>query len=159
MTLLSEPFFIRALIAGVGLAGIAGPIGCFIVWRRMAYFGETLAHSALLGVGLGLLAGFDVTLGVIVATMAVAVALAAPALRSASSPSIRLLGILSQTTLALGLIVVGLDDRAALRSLYLLFGDVLTVSSVMSYWCVDRRCRGARRARLAVARSSSRSRP
>ena len=49
-----EPFIIRAIIAGVGIAIIAGAIGCFVVWRKMAYFGDSLAHSALLGVALGL---------------------------------------------------------------------------------------------------------
>ena len=128
MTLFTEPFFIRALIAGIGLAFIAGPIGCFIVWRRMAYFGETLAHSALMGVGLGLFAGIDVTLGVIAATMAVAVALLL--LRSQRElSSDTLLGILSQTTLALGLIVASLMTWVRFDLLSLLFGDVLTVST------------------------------
>lgn len=47
-----DDFFTRALIAGSGLALVSGPIGCFVVWRRLAYFGETIAHSALLGVAL-----------------------------------------------------------------------------------------------------------
>src|SRR4029079_19035535 len=124
MEILSEDFFIRAVIAGLGIAVIAGPVGCFIVWRRMAYFGETLAHSALLGVGLGLLAGIDVTLGVIVATMAVAVALLL--LRSQRELAVdTLLGILSQTTLALGLIVASLMTWVRFDLLSLLFGDVL----------------------------------
>jgi hypothetical protein len=50
-----DDFFTRALIAGVGLALVAGPLGCFIVWRRMAYFGDTMAHSALLGIALAFL--------------------------------------------------------------------------------------------------------
>ena len=47
-----DDFFIRALIAGSGVALVAGPLGCFIVWRRLAYFGDTLSHAALLGVAL-----------------------------------------------------------------------------------------------------------
>jgi alkanesulfonate monooxygenase SsuD/methylene tetrahydromethanopterin reductase-like flavin-dependent oxidoreductase (luciferase family) len=53
-SILTEPFFQRALLAGIAVALVSGPVGCFIVWRRMAYFGESLAHSGLLGVGLGL---------------------------------------------------------------------------------------------------------
>ncbi len=54
-SILFEPFFQRAMLAGLAVALVSGPVGCFIVWRRMAYFGESLAHSGLLGVGLGLL--------------------------------------------------------------------------------------------------------
>ena len=50
-----DDFFSRALIAGVGVALVAGPLGCYIVWRRLAYFGDTLSHAALLGVALALL--------------------------------------------------------------------------------------------------------
>ena len=61
-----EPFIIRAIIAGVGIAIIAGAIGCFVVWRKMAYFGDSLAHSALLGVALGLVMGISTNLGTII---------------------------------------------------------------------------------------------
>ena len=47
-----DDFFIRALIAGLGIAIVTGPLGCFVIWRRLSYFGDTLAHSALLGVTL-----------------------------------------------------------------------------------------------------------
>ena len=57
-------FFSRALIAGVGLAAVTGPLGCFVVWRRMAYFGDTMAHSALLGVAISILLSINMTLGV-----------------------------------------------------------------------------------------------
>ena len=50
-----DDFFVRALLAGAGMALIAGPLGCLVVWRRLAYFGDTLSHAALLGVALGLL--------------------------------------------------------------------------------------------------------
>ena len=57
----------RALIGGIGVAAVAGPLGCFVVWRRMAYFGDSLSHSALLGVALGLAVGMDLNAGIIVA--------------------------------------------------------------------------------------------
>ena len=49
-----DDFFTRAVIGGIGVALVAGPLGCFIIWRRLAYFGDTLSHSALLGVALAL---------------------------------------------------------------------------------------------------------
>ena len=59
-----DDFFTRALIAGFGMALVTGPLGCFIVWRRMAYYGDTLAHAALLGVALAFLFEINVTLAV-----------------------------------------------------------------------------------------------
>jgi len=70
-----DDFFLRALIAGVGLALTTGPLGCFIVWRRMAYFGDTMAHSALLGVALSLLMQFNLILSVFLVAAAVSVLL------------------------------------------------------------------------------------
>ena len=69
-----DDFFVRALVAGVGIALIAGPLGCVLVWRRQAFFGAALAHSALLGVALGLLLDIHLTLGVFVTCVALAVA-------------------------------------------------------------------------------------
>ncbi len=127
MNILTEPFFLRALAAGTGLAILAGPIGCFIVWRRMAYFGETLAHASLLGVGLGLMLGINPTLGVIVSTVTLAIALLL--LRSQRQLATdTLLGILSHTALALGLIVASLLTWVRFDLLSLLFGDILTVT-------------------------------
>ncbi|MCB1378268.1 MAG: metal ABC transporter permease [Alphaproteobacteria bacterium] len=126
--ILAEPFFRRALVAGFGIACVAGPVGCFIVWRRMAYFGETLAHSGLFGVGLGLLLGFSLTLGA--AATAVAVALVLLLLKSQRQIATdTLLGILSHSALALGLITVSLVTGAAGDHMDLLFGDILTVTS------------------------------
>ncbi|MES9926754.1 MAG: metal ABC transporter permease, partial [Candidatus Thiodiazotropha sp. 6PDIVS] len=67
-----DDFLLRALAAGVGVAMVAGPLGVFVVWRRMAYFGDTLAHSALLGVALGFLLGINLNLSVILLSMILA---------------------------------------------------------------------------------------
>jgi zinc transport system permease protein len=97
------------------------------VWRRMAYFGETLAHSGLFGVGLGLLLGFSLTLGA--AASAVAVALLLMLLkRQRVLATDTLLGILSHGSLALGIVTVGLVTGAAGDHMDLLFGDILTVT-------------------------------
>jgi zinc transport system permease protein len=127
LSILSEPFFIRALLAGLGLAIVAGPIGCFIVWRRMAYFGETLAHAGLLGVGFGLLFNINITLGAIASAILIAILLLALK-RQQQVATDTLLGILSHTALALGIITVGLATGAVTGHLDILFGDVLTVS-------------------------------
>src|SRR3546814_16518217 len=73
-----DDFFTRALVGGIGVALVAGPLGCFIVWRRMAYFGDTMAHAALLGVALALLLEINITPGVLVIAPAVAFALLPP---------------------------------------------------------------------------------
>ena len=135
LSILTEPFFIRARLAGLGIAIVAGPIGCFIVWRRMAYFGETLAHAGLLGVGVGLLFNVNITLGAVVAAILVALLLLALK-RQQQVATDTLLGILSHTALALGIITIGLVTGAITGHLDILFGDVLTVSKndVMIIW-------------------------
>jgi len=72
-----DDFLVRAFVAGIGVALVAGPLGCFIVWRRMAYFGDTMAHSALLGVALGFLVDIHPTLGVVIVTVLIVIAGAA----------------------------------------------------------------------------------
>ena len=69
-----DEFLLRAVLAGIGVAVGAGPLGSFVVWRRMAFFGDTLAHSAMLGIAIGLLQGFNPTLGVFAACLPVALA-------------------------------------------------------------------------------------
>lgn len=122
-----DDFFTRALIAGVGLALTAGPLGCFIVWRRMAYFGDTMAHSALLGVALALLLEIDMTAGVFIVAALVSLALLALQRRGALSAD-ALLGILSHSTLALGLVIVGFMTWVRVDLMGFLFGDILAVS-------------------------------
>ena len=121
-------FFVRALLAAAGLGCVAGPVGCILLWRRMAYFGDTMAHSALLGVALGLIFGLDPGLGVFAVAIAVALLLMALE-RTARLASDTLLGILSHTTLALGLVALALSGNAHRHDLLVyLFGDVLAVT-------------------------------
>ncbi|MBB5092374.1 zinc transport system permease protein [Pseudochrobactrum saccharolyticum] len=126
-TIMLDDFFIRAMLAGIGLALITGPIGCFIVWRRMAYFGDTMAHSALLGVGLAML--FDLNIMVSVFLIAFSIAMLLVVLQKRHSLSAdSLLGILSHATLAFGLVLVAFMTWIRFDLMSLLFGDILAVS-------------------------------
>ncbi len=122
-----DDFFVRALIAGIGVALIAGPLGCFIVWRRLAYFGDTLAHAALLGVALAFLLEVNVTATVFFVSATVAILLLLLQKR-ASLSSDALLGLLSHSALALGLVVLAFMGSVRFDLMGLLFGDILSVS-------------------------------
>ena len=128
-----DDFFVRALIGGVGVAAVAGPLGCFVVWRRMAYFGDTMAHSALLGVALGFLLGFDPAVGVIAVTVAIALLLLMLQ-RSRHIATDTLLGILSHSALSIGLVVISLMVWLRLDLMGYLFGDILAVRMADLYW-------------------------
>jgi zinc transport system permease protein len=131
--MLSEPFFQRALLAGIGIALVAGPVGSFIVWRRMAYFGESLAHAALLGVALGLFFGVDVKLGVIASGLVMAGLLVALRTQRMFATD-TVIGILSHGALALGLITASFMTWVRIDLLGLLFGDILTVTTADLLW-------------------------
>jgi zinc transport system permease protein len=122
-----DDFFYRALFAGFGIAIVAGPLGCLIVWRRMAYFGDTMAHSALLGVVLSFLFEINIVAGVFIIATFVALSLIVLDRRGALSVD-ALLGILSHSTLALGLVIVALMASIQVDLMGLLFGDILSVS-------------------------------
>ena len=116
-----------ALAAGAGVAIVAGPLGCFAVWRRMAYFGDTLAHSALTGVAFGLILGININLAVTVLCLTLALLLVLQNNRTIASDT--LLGILSHSMLALGLVVVSISGSGQLDLYAYLFGDLLSVTS------------------------------
>jgi zinc transport system permease protein len=122
-----DDFFNRAIVAGLGIAMVAGPLGCFVVWRKLAYFGDTLAHAALLGVALSLLFDVNVTLAVFVVAIAVALTLLALQKHSVLS-SDALLGILSHGSLAVGLLALAFMTWVRMDLMGLLFGDLLAVS-------------------------------
>jgi zinc transport system permease protein len=130
-----DDFFVRALLAGVGLALTTGPLGCLVVWRRMAYFGDTMAHSALLGVALSLF--FEVNLLLTVFAVAVGVSLLLLLLQRRQALSAdSLLGILSHSTLAIGLVLVAFMTSVRIDLIAFLFGDILavTTSDILLIW-------------------------
>ncbi|KPF44048.1 iron chelate uptake ABC transporter family permease subunit [Rhizobium sp. G187] len=122
-----DDFFVRALLAGVGLALTTGPLGCFVIWRRMAYFGDTMAHSALLGVALSLFFSINLMLSVFLVAAFVSLVLVVLQKRQGLSAD-ALLGILSHATLALGLVMVAFMSWVRFDLVSFLFGDILAVS-------------------------------
>lgn len=122
-----DDFFTRALLAGIGIALVAGPFGCFIVWRRLAYFGDTLAHSALLGVALGFAMQWNLTSSVFLICLVVSLLLLASQ-RQKIVASDAILGILSHSALALGLVALAFMDWLRIDLMGFLFGDILAVS-------------------------------
>ncbi len=122
-----DEFLWRAALGGMGMALIAAPLGCFVVWRRMAYFGETIAHSGLLGVALGLIAGLNLTLAVFVLALIVACGLQLIERRTKLAKDTAL-GLLAHVVLALGLIIASLIPSLRVDLMGLLFGDILAIT-------------------------------
>lgn len=121
-----DEFIVRALIAGSLVAAVAGLLGVFVVWRRMAFFGDTLSHSALLGVAIGLLLNIGFMVGVLVSTLMVGLILYLfQRQRRVSNDA--LLGILAHSGLSLGLIALSFVQTQNVNLEDWLFGDVLTV--------------------------------
>lgn len=128
-----DDFLLRALLAGLGVALVAGPLGAFVVWRKMAYFGDTLAHAALLGVALGFLLDFNTNLGVVVVCILLALLLVAMQQKQRLAND-TLLGILSHSTLSMGLIALAFMETLRIDLMSYLFGDILAVSNTDLYW-------------------------
>jgi zinc transport system permease protein len=128
-----EPFFVRAVAAGIGLALVAAPLGCVVVWRRMAYFGETIAQASLIGIALGLAFQINLTVAVLVTAIAVA-GLLIGLNRQSLIPTDSLLGLLHHVALAAGIIATARLKGPAVDLVGYLFGDVLAVTNEDLIW-------------------------
>lgn len=123
---ITDPFIIRGILAGIAVALISGLVGCFVVWRRMSYYGESIAHSSLLGVGLGILMGIGINLGVIFTCLLFGI-LFLWLQQSKVLSSDTLLGVLAHLALSVGVIVISMN-RVKIDIHSFLFGDILTVT-------------------------------
>ncbi len=133
MIFFTTDFVLYALAAGISLALVAGPLGSFIVWRRMSYFGDTLAHSALLGIALGLLTDSSPQLSIILSCLVFAFLLTLLD-RKPSISTDTLLGILAHSSLALGVVVLALADTVRVNLEAYLFGALLTIGNADLIW-------------------------
>ncbi len=124
--ILLDDFFWRAILAGLGIAIVAGPLGCFVVWRRMAYLGDTMAHSSLLGIAMGFL--FQINLIMAVFAVAALVAILLFLLqRQKQLATDAILGTLAHASLALGVLAISLMTWVRIDLMSFLFGDILSV--------------------------------
>lgn len=126
-------FILRAALGGIGVALVSGPVGSFIVWRRMVVFGSALSHSALLGVALGIVWNIGIAPAAIAVCAAVAVIYLALS-RDRRVADDAVLGIVAHAALALGLMVVAYVETVRADLLSFLFGDVLAVSVADLAW-------------------------
>ncbi|MBT9384771.1 metal ABC transporter permease [Pseudooceanicola sp. CBS1P-1] len=125
MSLLDD-FFLRAILAGLGVALAAAPLGCLVVWRRMAYFGDATAHAAILGVALALTLQVSVFAGVLAVALAMATAVSGLSGRGFAMDT--LLGVMAHSAIAFGLVAVSFLHGVRIDLMGYLFGDILAVS-------------------------------
>ena len=130
-----DDFFIRALVAGLGVAIVTGPLGCFVVWRRLSYFGDTLAHSALLGVTIAYTLDFNIAVAIFITSSIIALILVKLE-KKTNLPGDALLGLLAHSSLAVGLVVIGFLTFIRFDIMGLLFGDILavTLNDIIIIW-------------------------
>lgn len=121
-----DAFILNAWLSGIGISLMSAPVGCFIAWQRLVYFGDTIAHAALLGVVLALLFGANPLAGILGTALFIALALSSLQ-DDALLPADTLLGIFAHASLALGLVIVSLSPSITLDVNGLLFGDILAV--------------------------------
>ena len=122
-----DDFLVRAMLASVGVALAAAPLGCFVIWRRMAYFGDATAHAAVLGVALSLAMSIPIFAGVLVVCLLMAMLVSG--LTGKGFAMDTLLGVMSHSSLAIGLVAVSFLDGVRIDLMSYLFGDILAVGT------------------------------
>lgn len=120
-----DDFLVRAALAGIGVALAAAPLGCFVVWRRMAYFGDATAHAAILGVALSLVLSIPILAGVLVISLAMATIVSLLSGKGYAMDT--LLGVMAHSALAFGLVAVSFVSGVRIDLMAYLFGDILAV--------------------------------
>lgn len=129
MNVITESFFLYALFSGILLTFITGPLGCFVVWRKMAYFGDAIAHSALLGVAIAVVLETSHLLSILAVCLSFAFILINLRSHTVLSND-TLLGILAHGALAIGLVTYSIAQGTNANLHDLLFGDILTISEM-----------------------------
>ncbi|PWQ93512.1 metal ABC transporter permease [Leucothrix arctica] len=129
-----DDFLVRAMLASVGVALAAAPLGCFVIWRRMAYFGDATAHAAVLGVALSLAFSLPIFVGVLAMCLIMAITVSSLSGRGFAMDT--LLGVMAHSSLAIGLVAVSFLSGVRIDLMSYLFGDILAVgkSDLLLIW-------------------------
>ena len=128
-----DDFIYRALMASIGVSVIAGSLGCFVIWKRLSYFSDSISHSALLGVALGLATGLGINFGLVIVGGLFAILIVILQQKDFWS-SDAVLGIFSHISLSLGIVVLGFIGDQNTDYFSYLFGDILSITSKDIYW-------------------------
>ena len=128
-----DDFIYRALIASIGVSIIAGSLGCFVIWKRLSYFSDSISHSALLGVALGLATGVGINFGLVIVGGLFATLIVFLQQKDFWSND-AVLGIFSHISLSLGIVVLGVIGDQNTDYFSYLFGDILSITSKDIYW-------------------------
>ncbi len=128
-----EAFIFRAILVAIGVAIIAGSLGCFVIWKRLSYFSESISHSAFLGISLGILSGFGVQFGLVVVGGGFAVLIVVLQARKFLA-SDAILGIFSHVALSLGIVVLSKIGGVNTDYFGFLFGDILFITASDIGW-------------------------
>ncbi len=131
--MIMEDFILRAVLAAVGISIIAGSLGCFVIWKRMSYFSESISHSALLGVSLGLASGIGIHFGLVLVGAGFALLIVFLQERKFLSND-AILGIFSHIALSLGIVVLSLVGNPNTDYFSFLFGDILSITNADIVW-------------------------
>ena len=127
-----DDFLVRAGLAGLGLALATGPLVSFVVWRRMAYFGDATSHAAILGVAMALALHLPVGVGVLLVSLAMAVTVSTLAAKGWAMDTT--LGVLAHSALAFGLVAISYVPGVRTDLSAYLFGDILVVGLLVWRW-------------------------
>ena len=117
------------MVSGTLISSVAGPLGCFLIWRRLSFLGDTIAHSSLLGIAAGLILGIDPYISVVIFIIFMSLLLGVIVKRTALSTDIQLV-LISQGTLGIGLLVISLFPHLQSEINGFLFGDILALSTI-----------------------------
>lgn len=130
-----DDFLVRATLAAIGVALAAAPLGCFVIWRRMAYFGDSTAHAAVLGVALSLTLSAPIFVGVLGVCLVMAMTVSTLSGRGFAMDT--LLGVVAHSSLAFGLVAVSFLSGIRIDLMSYLFGDILAVgkTDLVVIWC------------------------
>ena len=128
-----DDFIYRAIVASIGVSLIAGSLGCFVIWKRLSYFSDSISHSALLGVALGLVTGLGINLGLVIVGGLFATLIVVLQQKNFWSND-AVLGIFSHVSLALGIVVLGIVGNQNTDYFAYLFGDILSITLKDIYW-------------------------